>query len=44
MIAQGMLERIAGYKIQIVHVRGENHTVADRLSRYPIFHNLAPDV
>ena len=40
---QRMLESIAGYKIHIVHVKGENHTVADRLSRYPLSMKLAPD-
>ena len=38
-----MLEKIAGYRIHIVNVKGINHTVADRLSRYPVSSQLAPE-
>ena len=38
-----MLESVAGYRIVITHVKGENHHVADRLSRNPVASHLAPD-
>ena len=40
---QNMLEKIAGYRIHIVNVKGINHTVANRLSIYPVSSQLAPE-
>ena len=37
-------EKLLGYPIEMVHVKGATHTFADRLSRYPVKNNHCPDL
>ena len=37
-------EKLLGYPIELVHVKGATHTLADRLSRYPNKKNNCTDL
>ena len=37
-------EKLLGYPLELVHVKGSTHTVADRLSRYPQKENTCSDL
>ena len=37
-------EKLLGYPLELVHVKGSTHTLADRLSRYPQKENTCSDL
>ena len=37
-------EKLLGYPVKLIHVKGQTHTLADRLSRYPNKKNACNDL